>query len=244
MRRRLIISAVVTIFGVAAITIPSSARGGAVGKASEVASHLKKAEPGTLVLDGDGVEFRSAKFSQLLEIHRNPHFDLSTAGTGRCSPIRTGGGNEPGERPFRFTLDDPMPAEIAAHSPSASENRCAMEFRGQRTAALAEIPAHHRGVSGGSNGTFALKDDGIDYVTENGLDSRTCGGFDVQYDCESQSLRIPCYSLSGGSSSSTSKQPLARAVFEKLWDHLYAAGLNLSPSTGDLHDRALEEGRR
>src|SRR5215469_17742616 len=75
---------------------------------------LKTAVLGSLLLDGDGVEFRSAKFTRrwkYLEIHS---FDLS----GRELTLLTyqnRAWHEPGERPFRFTFNEGgLPPEIAA----------------------------------------------------------------------------------------------------------------------------------
>src|SRR5258707_7435741 len=100
MRRSLIISAVVTIFGVAAIPIPSSAQAQQWERPAKWHRTLKKAEPWTLVLDGDGVEFRSAKFSQrwkFIEIHT---FDLSQRELTLLT-YQNRRWHEPGERPFR-----------------------------------------------------------------------------------------------------------------------------------------------
>jgi hypothetical protein len=100
--------------------------------------------------------------------------------------------------------------------------------------ALSEIPAHHRMWSGGSNGTLRLKDSGIDYVTENGRDSRAWRWADIQtlanpnpYELRVTGFReIVEFDL---------KQPLSRELFERMWDYLYAAGLNLGSATGGEH---------
>ena len=74
---------------------------------------LKKSELGILVFDAEGVEFRSPKWNwrwQYVDIHT---FDLSQRQlkllTYENRPWR-----EPGERPFRFRLSEPMPPEVAA----------------------------------------------------------------------------------------------------------------------------------
>jgi hypothetical protein len=88
--------------------------------------------------------------------------------------------------------------------------------------------------SGGSNGTLRLKDSGIDYVTENGRDSRAWRWADIQtlanpnpYELRVTGFReIVEFDL---------KQPLSRELFERMWDYLYAAGLNLGSATGGEH---------
>ena len=101
-------------------------------------------------------------------------------------------------------------------------------------AAIAEIPAHRRVWSGGNNGRLRIKEDGIDYVSESGRDSRSWRWSDIQtlanpnpYEFRVTGFReVAEFDL---------KQPLARDVFEKLWDRLYAGGLNLSPGHEASH---------
>ena len=238
---KLTVSAVVTLCGIAAMPIPSSARAERWQTPAKWHRTLKKAEPGTLVLDGDGVEFRSAKLTQrwtYVEIHT---FDLSQRELTLLT-YQNRHWHEPGERPFRFTLGEPMPAEIAAQFTQRVGKAVRNGMPTAQTAALADIPAHRRVWSGGSNGILRLKEDGIDYVTESEHDSRTWRWVDIQtianpdpYEFRITGYReIVEFDL---------KQPLARAVFERLWDRLYATGLNLSPS-GEPQHRGHEEAHR
>jgi hypothetical protein len=194
---------------------------------------LKKAVPGTLLLDGDGVEFRSAKFNQrwaYVEIHS---FDLSTREL-TITGYQNRQWHEPGEQRFQFTLSEPVPPEIAAQFTARVGKPVRNGIPLPGAAAMAEIPAHHRMWSGGSNGTLRLKDDGIDYVTENGRDSRTWRWADIQtianpnpYELRVTGYReIVEFDL---------KQPMHRDLFEVMWDRLYAAGLNLSAAGGHEH---------
>ena len=99
--------------------------------------------------------------------------------------------------------------------------------------AVAEIPAHHRKWSGGSNGTLRLKDDGIDYLTENDRDNRSWRWDDIQtiaspypHELRVTGFReIVEFDL---------KRPLSRDLFERMWDRLYAAGLNLSAAREEV----------
>ncbi len=187
---------------------------------------LKKSEPGILVFDAEGVEFRSPKWNrrwQYVDIHT---FDLSQRQlkllTYENRPWR-----EPGERPFRFTLSEPMPPEVAAQLADRVGKPVRNGVPPARAAAIQEIPAHHRVWSGGSNGTLRLKEDGIDYITKNGRDSHSWRWSDIQtlanpnpYEFRITAFReIAEFDL---------KQPLPRDVFDKLWDLLYARDLNLT----------------
>ena len=242
MRSNLIVLTVVTICAIAAMPSPSSAQAEQWQTPAKWHRTLKKAEPGTLVFDRDGVEFRSAKLNQrwkYIEIHT---FDLSqrelTLLTYQNRPW-----HEPGERPFRFTLAEPMPAEIATQFTDRVGKPVRNGMPTSKTAAFVELPAHHRVWSGGSNGTLRLEENGIEYVTENGRDSRTWRWVDIQtianpdpYEFRITGYReIVEFDL---------KQPLARAVFERLWDRLYADGLNLSSSPGESQHREHEEAHR
>src|SRR3569833_1512071 len=108
MRTNLNIWAIAAICGILALPHNSPAQARQWQTAAKLHRTLKKAEAGTLLLDADGVEFRSARFIQrwpYTEIHT---FDLSqrelTLRTYQNRPW-----HEPGERPFRFTLSDAVP---------------------------------------------------------------------------------------------------------------------------------------
>ena len=202
---------------------------------------LKKAVPGTLVLDDDGVEFRSPKFTQrwaFVEIHS---FDLSNRELTLLS-YQSRHWHEPGEQRFQFALSGPMPAEIAAQFTERVGKPVRNGIPLPSVAALTEIPAHHRMWSGGSNGRLRLKDSGIDYVTENGRDSRTWRWADIEtianpnpYELRVAGYReIVEFDL---------KQPMSRDLYEVMWDHLYTTSLNLTPSGGEAH-RLFQEAKR
>ena len=194
---------------------------------------LKKDVPGSLVLDDAGVEFRSPKFNQrwaYVDIHS---FDLS-ARELTLDSYQNRHWHAPGEKRYQFTLSEPMPPEIAAQLTERVGKPVRNGVPLQSVAVLSEIPAHHRTWSGGSNGTLRLKDTGIDYVTENGRDSRTWRWADIQTIANPNpyELRVTGYRETV---EFDLKQALARVVFEQLWDRLYAADLNLSTAGGDEH---------
>ena len=194
---------------------------------------LKKAVPGSLVLDDAGVEFRSLKFNQrwaYVDIHS---FDLS-ARELTLDSYQNRPWHAPGEQRYQFTLSEPMPPEIAAQLTDRVGKPVRNGVPLQRVAALSEISAHRRAWSGGSNGTLRLKDTGIDYVTESGRDSRTWRWADIQTVANPNpyELRVTGYRETV---EFDLKQPLARVVFEQMWDRLYAADLNLSVGREDAH---------
>jgi hypothetical protein len=194
---------------------------------------LKKAVPGTLVIDRDGVDFRSPKFTV-----RWPNIEIQTFDLFSRELVLTSYQNrpwhEPGLKRFRFTLDETIPPEIA----SALTARVGKPVRNgvpqPGGVAIAEILAHRRNWAGGSNGTLRLKEDGIDYIAGDSHDTQSWRWADIQtianpnpYELRMTGYReIAEFDL---------KQPLSRVVFERLWDHLYANDLNLTVAGGEEH---------
>jgi len=188
-----------------------------------------------LVLNAEGVEFRSPKLSR-----RWNYFDIHTFDLSRTELILVTYENrhwhEPGERPFRFSLAEPMPPEIAAQFTDHVGKPVRNGEPLPGVPAVEEIPAHRRGWLGGSNGILRLQDDGIDYMTEaeKGKDERSWRWADIQtlanpnpYELRVTAFReIVEFDL---------KKPLSRDLFERIWDRLYASGLNLSAGHGDAH---------
>jgi hypothetical protein len=127
-----------------------------------------------------------------------------------------------------------MRAEIAAEFTERVGKPVRNGIPSPNVAVLSEIPAHHRMRFGGSNGALRLKDTGIDYVTENGRDSRTWRWADIQTIANPNpyELRVTAYRETV---EFDLKRPLARVVFEQMWDRLYAADLNLSTAGGEAH---------
>jgi hypothetical protein len=180
---------------------------------------LEKSVPGTLFIDDDGVEFRSPKLKEhwaWLDIYS---FDLSgrefTLISYQNRPLR-----EPGDRRFHFTLTQPVPPAVA----SEMTLRVARPVRNgdpqPNASATAEIPAHRRAFSGGSNGTLRLKTDGIDYVTKDGRDAHSWRWEDIETIANPNpwELRVGAYREVA---EFDLKQPMPRALFERIWDHLY-----------------------
>jgi len=91
-------------------------------------------------------------------------------------------------------------------------------------AATAEIPAHRRAFSGGSNGVIRFRNDGIDYVTKDGRDARSWRWEDIETIANPNpwELRIGGYREIA---EFDLKQPLPRALFERIWDRLYGGRL-------------------
>jgi hypothetical protein len=180
---------------------------------------LEKSVPGTLLIDGTGVEFRSAKLKESwawLDIYS---FDLSTREFTLIS-YQNRPWHEPGDRRFRFTLAQPIPPAVASELTTRVARPARNGNPQQAVPATAEIPAHRRAFSGGSNGIIRLKNDGIDYVTKDGRDARTWRWDDIETIANPNpwELRVGGYREIA---EFDLKQPMPRELFERVWDRLY-----------------------
>jgi len=180
---------------------------------------LEKSVPGTLLIDNAGVEFRSAGSMERWPWIEIRSFDLSprelTLIGYQNRPWR-----EPGERRFRFTLVSPVPPGIAARLAARVERPARNGVPEMSVAAMAEIPAHRRALSGGSNGVIRFRNDGIDYVTPDGRGSRSWRWEDIETiaNPDPWELRIAGYREIA---EFDLKQPMPSQLFERVWDRLY-----------------------
>jgi len=180
---------------------------------------LEKSVRGTLFIDDGGVEFRSAKLKERwawLDVYS---FDLSgrefTLISYQNRPLR-----EPGDRRFRFTLAEPMPPAVASEITLRVGRPVRNGDPQPNASATAEIPAHRRAFCGGSNGIIRFTSDGIDYVTKDGRDSRSWRWDDIETIANPNSWELRV----GGFREIAEfdlKQPMPRALYERIWDHLY-----------------------
>lgn len=88
----------------------------------------------------------------------------------------------PGMERYRFDLDVSVPSsiadELAREVQRPSQN--AVPDRAMEGTDCVEISAHHRTLTGGTNGVLRFRDDGIDYVSSAATDSRRWRWADLQ----------------------------------------------------------------
>jgi hypothetical protein len=137
----------------------------------------------------------------------------------------------PGDRPFDFDLKNPMPPEIAAElvrlvgKPAINGVPVSEDV-----SSFTIIPARHTTRAGGSNGELRFSDSGIDYLSKAG-DARSWRWADIETLAHPEPYRFRV----GGFQETFDfelKQPLANGVFDRLWDHVYAQGLNITTHPG------------
>jgi hypothetical protein len=188
--------------------------------------------PGTLTLSQDGVVFRPTKGTNFhlpfLEIQT---FDLLSAHRLVITGYENRSWHEHGERKYRFDLSVAMPPDIAAELVRRVAKPVRNADPNPTASSFATIPARHRTLAGGTNGTLHFGPDGIDYLTTNGQGGRSWRWSDIQTLAKPDpfQLRVNSYR---DTFTFELKQPLSRELFDRLWDEIYAHDLNSSVSSG------------
>jgi len=194
--------------------------------------HGVEGSPGTLTLSQDGVLFRPTAGSTLhwpfLEIQT---FDLLSPRRLVITGYENRSWHEHGERKYRFDLSVAMPPDIAAElarrvakpARNADPNPIATSF--------ATIPARHRTLAGGTNGTLHFGPGGIDYMTTKGQGGRSWRWSDIQTLAKPDpfQLRVNSYRETF---TFELKQPMSRELFDRLWDEIYAHDVNGNAFSG------------
>lgn len=85
----------------------------------------------------------------------------------------------PGIERYKLDLDQPVPPMIAAELARAVQ-RPSQNAVPDTTSQSLEISAHHRTLTGGTNGTLRFRDDGIDYVSRTAADNRSWRWADLE----------------------------------------------------------------
>ena len=190
---------------------------------------------GTLVFDGNGIEFRSKRFADRWTYVEVKSFDLM-ARRLVLTDYEKWSHHTHGERHFRFDLATPVPPPVAAVLTQLVGKPVRNRDPDPRTPSLFTIAARHGTRFGGSNGILRFREEGIDYITPAESDSRSWRWADIQ------TLACPDpYHLRVGAYREMFDFDLKRALrpeeFDRLWDKLYASdlkGLQMGEKAG--HD--------
>lgn len=181
---------------------------------------------GWLIVNPEGIEFRPSTGPAL----RWPFFQMRTA---RITPYRLVVSTYenrrwrwPGDRSYRFDLDRQMPPSVAAglaelvRKPVINADPVPPEH------AFARIAARRRRLTGGTNGVLSFSREGIDYVSGRGTGGQSWRWADIQ-----TLARPDPYHLTVSGYRETFdfelKEPMSRALFDRLWDFVYGRGLHV-----------------
>jgi hypothetical protein len=142
--------------------------------------HTVGNEHGDIVMGADGVEFRSEKGHALkwsfLEIRT---FSLS-AHSLDIQTYKNRNRHLPGMQHYRLDLDQAVPPEMAALLAREVRRPSQNIIPNPASPSIGNVLAHHRTLTGGTNGTLRFREDGIDYITGVAGDNRSWRWNDLQ----------------------------------------------------------------
>jgi len=197
--------------------------------------HLPKAIGGSLVVSSDGIDFRPIKGEAVhwtlqdirtVDVQSPRRLSLVTYENRRW--------HIPGDRPFDFKLNNPIPPQVAAELVRLVGKPAINGAPLPQESNFATVGARHRTRGGGSNGVLRISDSGIAYLAAKGHDSRSWRWSDIQTLAEPGPYRLRV----GGYLETFDfelKQQLSDDLYNRLWDHVYAQRLNIGPENGETH---------
>jgi len=184
--------------------------------------HEFRGKSGRLTLSQDGVEFRPSNGPLVrwpfVEIET---FDLLNPRRLVITGYENRSWHRHGERKFRFDLDTPMPPGVAAEFAGHVGKPVRNGDPNPTAPSFATIPVRHRTFWRGTNGTLRLGADGVEYVTTTGKGGRNWRWSDIDTLANPDPYH---FTLMGYRETFDFelKEPMSRALFDRLWDHLYA----------------------
>lgn len=190
--------------------------------------HGFRTAKGTLIFNNSGIEFHSdnQRFSHRWSFVEVKTFDI-TSHRLVITDYENRGHHMPGDRRYRFDLTRPAPPAVAEQLADLVEKPVINRDPNAHGEAFTMIPARHRTLMGGTNGTLRFSEEGIDYVTSSKRGSRNWRWQDIQTIAlpDSYHFRVGGYREIFDFEL---KQPMSRYLFDRLWDAVYGRGLQLS----------------
>lgn len=194
-----------------------------------------KAVRGSVSISNEGVDFRPVKGQAVhwaLQDIRT--VDLESPRKLSLVTYENRRWHVPGDRPFDFKLENAVPPEVAAELVRLVGKPAINAIPARHEPIFETIGARHRTRAGGSSGVLRFSENGIDYVAAQGNDTRTWRWADIETLSKPEPYRLRV----GGYLETFDfelKQPLPEALYHRLWDHVYAQGLNIAPERGETH---------
>jgi hypothetical protein len=134
---------------------------------------------GVLKINSDGFEFMFTKGRTLTLLFSEVQTFFLTSRKLTIETYQNRKYHLPGMKRLSFDLDQVVPPELAADL-SVRVGRPSQNAVSDSASKGTVIPAHHRTIMGGTNGTLRFTDRGIDYVTDVRGDSRSWRWADLQ----------------------------------------------------------------
>lgn len=195
--------------------------------------HVFRGKAGLLTLTQDGVEFRPSNGALLhwafVEIKT---FDLLSSRRLIITGYENRSWHRHGDRKFRFDLSTPVPPSVATELAAHVDKPVRNGDPNPSAPSFATIPARHRTLWGGTNGTLLFGEDGIEYVTTAGKGARDWRWSDIDTLANVDPYH---FTLTGYRETFDFelKETMSRALFDRLWDRLYARDFKSTALTGE-----------
>lgn len=177
--------------------------------------HLLGAEPGDLAIEAGGVAFRTEKGHDL----KWPYQEIQTFSLSAHSlSIKTYKNRHlPGVQQYRLTIDEAVPPEVAAELARRVRRPSQNRVFDSAMPSIKNVAVHHRTLTGGTNGTLRLREDGIDYVSDVTKDSRSWRWNDLQTLSKPDAFHLLVFGYRDNYTFDL-KEPLPQSLFEQLSD--------------------------
>lgn len=199
--------------------------------------HMPKSQRGNLAISMDGVKFESQEEqSDHWSFQEIRTVDLSNPRKLSLTTYQNRKWRLPGDRAFVFDLKNPMPPRVAAELVHRVGKPAINGDPIRKAAGFASIPARHPTRTGGSSGVLRFRDSGIDYLSDKANESRSWRWADIQTLAHPEPFR---FRVTGylETFDFELKQSLSEELFDRLWDHVYAQGLNLRQREGGVDEK-------
>ncbi len=191
---------------------------------------------GTLLIDGNGVEFRG-------ENKRSQRWAVSEIQTAFIAPHRlvlktylNRSLHRPGERKYRFSLAQAVPPAVAAQLAGAVARPSQNADPDPDAPAIATIPVRHRAIASGTNGVLRIRQDGIDYVTSSKDDSRSWRWADLQTLSSPDPYHLFVFGYRDTYTFNL-KAPLSSKLLDRASDEIFAHSESVNgPAVTTLHE--------
>lgn len=187
---------------------------------------------GVLAINESGLAFRPTRgspllwsFEQIQTFDLSPHSLVVIGYQNRHWPFH-------GEREFRFDLESAIPPDVAAALARGIGKPSKNGVPNPDAAAMAAIPARHRTLLGGTNGTLRFQEAGMDYVTLSGRGARSWRWADIETVALADRYHFSVYAYRETFVFEL-KQAMSQKLFDWLWNQVYGHGLaGLSTENG------------
>jgi hypothetical protein len=141
--------------------------------------HLLGGEKGSLTIGAKGIKFWPSKGPSMEWAFQDVQTFRLSAHSLTIETYRNRKRHLPGIERYRFDLGQAVPPSIAAEL-AREVQRPSQNVVPYSSLQGIVVAAHHKTLTGGTNGVLRLSDDGIAYVTSSGADSRSWRWADLQ----------------------------------------------------------------